>query len=153
MASLNKIQLIGHLGKDPEVRYTASGAAVASVSMATSERWKDKRTGEFVEETEWHNLTFFDKLAEIVGEYLHKGSLIYVEGKIKTEKWQDKDGRDRYTTKVMVREMKMLGGKDEKPVRREGGSSAPAPAPAPAQRQERPKTATAFDDMEDDIPF
>ncbi len=109
---LNKAQLIGRLGKDPDLRYTQEGEAITNTTLATSESWKDK-AGKKQEKTEWHNLVFFGRLAEIVGEHLKKGSLIYVEGKITTEKWQDKSGEDRYTTKIIGNEMKMLGGKTE----------------------------------------
>lgn len=110
MASLNKVQLIGNLGRDPEVRYAPDGTAFATLSLATSERWKDKDSGEPREATEWHRVVFSGKLAEIAGEYLIKGSAIYVEGKLKTRKWQDKDGKDQYTTEVRCDQMKMLGG-------------------------------------------
>lgn len=109
---LNKAQIIGYLGKDPEVRYLQDGTAVANFPVATSESWKDKKTGEKKEATEWHRVNMFDKLAEIAGQYLKKGSLVYIEGKLKTRKWQDKDGRDRYTTEIQAHGMKMLGGKD-----------------------------------------
>lgn len=111
MSSLNKAILIGNLGKDPEVRYSKDGAPIASFSIATSETWKDKVTGEKKEKTEWHNISVFGRLAEIVGQYLKKGSTVYVEGRITTEKWTDKEGNDRYTTKIIANEMKMLGGK------------------------------------------
>lgn len=120
---LNKVQLIGRLGKDPEIRYTQGSEAVANVSLATSESWKDKN-GEKQEKTEWHNLVFYRRLAEVVGEHLKKGSLIYIEGRITTEKYQ-KDGEDRYVTKIVVSEMKMLGGN-----RTDGESHVVAPAPA-----------------------
>ena len=131
--SVNKAILIGHLGKDPEVRYMPSGEAVANVTLATSETWKDKN-GEKQEKTEWHNIVFFKRLAEIAGEYLKKGSQIYVEGRITTEKWQDKEGKDRYTTKIVANEMKMLGGKSSgggsfevvENERSEGSSSRPS---------------------------
>lgn len=110
MASLNKVQLIGNLGRDPEVRYAPDGTAFATLSLATSERWKDKETGEPRESTEWHRVVFSGKLAEIAGEYLIKGSAIYVEGKLKTRKYQDKDGKDQYTTEIRCDQMKMLGG-------------------------------------------
>ena len=120
---INKVILIGNLGNDPEVRYTAGGAAVSNISVATSESWKDKN-GEKQEKTEWHNLVFYRRLAEVVGEHLKKGSLIYVEGKITTEKYQ-KDGEDRYVTKIVVSEMKMLGGN-----KTDGEPHVAAPAPA-----------------------
>ena len=151
--SVNKAILIGHLGKDPEVRYMPSGEAVANVTLATSETWKDK-SGVKQEKTEWHNIVFFKRLAEIVGEYLKKGSLIYVEGRITTEKWTDKEGKDRYTTKIVANEMKMLGGKS-------GGGSfevvenqSQAPArSAPAAKPAAPAAKSNFDNFDDDIPF
>lgn len=121
MASLSKTQLIGNLGDKPEIRYTPDGKPVATVSLATTETWKDKNTGEKKEATEWHRLVFWGKLAEVVGEYLGKGSQIYVEGRNKTRKWTDKNGVDRYTTEIIVSEMQMLGKK-------EGGSTQRAPA-------------------------
>ena len=152
--SVNKVILVGHLGKDPEVRYMPNGEAVANVTLATSETWKDK-TGEKQEKTEWHNIVFYKRLGEIAGQYLKKGSLIYVEGRITTEKWQDKEGKDRYTTKIVANEMKMLGAKSsgasnfevmEKPAASEQSSAAPASkAPAPAKSN--------FDNFDDDIPF
>jgi single-strand DNA-binding protein len=150
---VNKVILIGNLGKDPEVRYMPSGGAVANVSLATSESWKDKQTGEQQERTEWHNLTFYGRLAEIAGEYLKKGSQVYVEGSIRTEKWQDKEGKDRYTTKIIVNEMQMLGGR--------GGSAGGMPrdegeraAPARGGESSRPAAvASSTDQFDDDIPF
>lgn len=111
MASLNKVLLIGNLGKDPEVRYTASGTAVASFSLATSEKFKNKE-GEWEERTEWHNVTLWGRLAEIAGEYLGKGKTVYIEGRLQTRKWQDKDGKDRYTTEIVGEKMQMLSRKD-----------------------------------------
>ncbi|WP_428623797.1 single-stranded DNA-binding protein [Sedimenticola sp.] len=108
---INKVILIGNLGKDPEVRYMPSGGAVANVTLATSESWKDKQSGEQREQTEWHNVVFFNRLAEIVGEYLKKGSKVYVEGRLRTRKWQDKNGQDRYTTEIVAGEMQMLDGR------------------------------------------
>jgi len=116
---INKVILVGNLGADPETRYTASGAAISSIRIATSESWKDKQTGEQQERTEWHSITFFGRLAEIAGEYLRKGSQVYVEGRLQTDKWQDKDGNDRFTTKVIANEMQMLGGRGG-----EGGGQA-----------------------------
>ena len=150
MASVNKVILIGHLGKDPETRTFQNGGRVANVSLATSESWTDKRTGEKREATEWHNLVFNDKLAEIAGKYLNKGSFIYVEGSLKTRKWQDMEGQDRYVTEIRVRELRMLGGKPEEavsprplPGERRGGNLPPAASSAPAP-----------DDFgDDDIPF
>ena len=117
---INKVILIGHLGQAPEVKYMPSGSAVANISLATSEQWKDKQTGEKQERTEWHRVTFFGRLAEVVGDYLKKGAQVYVEGRIQTDKWQDKDGNDRYTTKIIANEMQMLGGKSDKPQESQG---------------------------------
>lgn len=164
MASVNKVILIGNLGRDPEVRYTPSGAAICNVTIATSRNWKDKTTGEKTEETEWHRVVFYDKLAEIAGQYLKKGRSVYVEGRLKTRKWTDKDGIEKYTTEIIASEMQMLGGRegagDEGGYSREsqGGYGAPraerpARTPAPAQRVAQQKTDTGFDDMNDDIPF
>jgi len=152
--SVNKAILIGHLGKDPEVRYMPSGEAVANVTLATSETWKDK-SGEKQEKTEWHNIVFFKRLAEIAGEYLKKGSQIYVEGRITTEKWTDKDGKDRYTTKIVASEMKMLdrkssGGSFEVVENRPAASSSGSTA-APAKSAAAAKSS--IDDFDDDIPF
>ena len=175
MASINKVILIGNLGRDPEVRYTPSGAAVCNVSVATTRNWKDKSSGDKVEETEWHRVVFYDRLAEIAGEYLKKGRPVYVEGRLKTRKWQDKDGKDNYTTEIVAEQMQLLGGREgggggggygggqggnpedysqeapsapSRPAARPSAAQRPAPAPAPAQ-----KSSTGFDDMDDDIPF
>jgi len=140
---VNKVILVGNLGADPEVKYMPNGNAVANVTLATSESWKDKQSGEQKDKTEWHRVVFFRRLAEIAGEYLKKGSQIYIEGKLQTRKWQDKNGNDRYTTEIIANEMQMLGG-------RGGGSadfgaaSSTAAAPAPA---------AAADEFDDDIPF
>lgn len=153
--SVNKAILIGHLGKDPEVRYMPSGEAVANVTLATSETWKDK-SGVKQEKTEWHNIVFFKRLAEIVGEYLKKGSLIYVEGRITTEKWTDKEGKDRYTTKIVANEMKMLGSKSggsSFEVMDDGASSAPARSAPAARPAAAPAAKGNFDNFDDDIPF
>ena len=112
MASVNKVILIGNCGRDPEVRYTPSGTAICNVSVATSSRRKDKASGESIEDTQWHRVTFYDRLAEIAGEYLKKGRSVYVEGRLKTRKWQDKEGKDNYTTEVIADNMQMLGGRD-----------------------------------------
>ena len=158
--SVNKVILVGRLGKDPETRYMPNGEAVTNCTLATSENWKDK-AGEKQEKTEWHNLTFYRRLAEIAGEYLKKGSLIYVEGKLATRKWQDKEGKDRYTTDIIVNEMQMLGSKSggsgNFEVVDSGASSAPAPASA-APAAKKPAAAPAksgggFDNFDDDIPF
>ena len=139
--SVNKAILIGHLGKDPEMRYMPNGDAVANFSLATTETWKDK-SGEKQERTEWHNIVIYKRLAEIAGEYLRKGSQIYVEGRITTEKWEDKEGKDRYTTKIVVNEMKMLSGK------KDGEKSAEKPA-----EKQAAKPKQSFDNFDDDIPF
>jgi len=158
MASVNKVILIGNLGRDPEVRYTPGGSAVCNVSIATTRTWKNKESGEKQEETEWHRVVFFDRLAEIAGEYLKKGRSVYVEGRLRTRKWQDKEGKDNYTTEIFALEMQMLGsregmgaaaGADE---HADGGRSS-APAPRSAASKPAAKSATGFDDMDDDIPF
>ena len=157
---INKVILIGNLGQDPEVRYTQGGAAVANVSVATSESWKDKQTGQPQERTEWHRVVFFSRLAEIVGEYLKKGSKVYVEGSLRTRKWQDQSGQDRYTTEIVAREMQMLDSKGGGQASYPDESAAPAPAPAPteapaaqAAQQGQAAAAEEFQDFDDDIPF
>jgi single-strand DNA-binding protein len=151
---VNKVILIGNLGKDPEVRYSPNGQAVANCTIATSESWKDKNTGEKVEKTEWHRIVFWGKLAEIAGEYLKKGSQVYIEGRLQTRKWQDKDGHDKYTTEIVANEMQMLGSREGR-----GGPAASAPdynqdepagAAAPSSK---PAPAKAGADFDDDIPF
>jgi single-strand DNA-binding protein len=155
---INKVILIGNLGGDPEVKYTAGGSAVTNVTIATSENWKDKTTGENQERTEWHRVVFFGRLAEIAGEYLKKGSQVYVEGRLQTRKWQDKEGQDRYTTEIVANEMQMLGGRGGGSA--SGGtdssraSSAEAPAPRAAGARASGSKATAgVEDFDDDIPF
>ena len=153
--SLNRVMLIGHLGKDPETRYMASGEAVANVSLATSESWKDKN-GEKQERTEWHNLTFYRRLAEVVGEHLKKGALIYVEGKIQTRKWQTKEGQDRYTTEIIVDQMQMLGSKrteEESVHEAQTGEEPVHETPENAKQPPRSKPRASFDNFYDDIPF
>jgi single-strand DNA-binding protein len=157
---VNKVILIGNLGKDPEVKYFPSGGALCNVTLATSESWKDKQTGEQKEKTEWHNVVFNDKLAEIAGQYLKKGSKVYVEGKLTTRKWQDKEGNDRYTTEVRVQDMQMLDGKPGGSGERgEGGGysrSSGYDKPAAPQRQAAPAAKAPMDDggfSDDDIPF
>jgi single-strand DNA-binding protein len=153
MASINKVILIGNLGRDPEVRYTPNGSAVCNVSVATTRNWKNKDSGERMEETEWHRVVFFDRLAEIAGEYLKKGSQVYVEGRLQTRKWQDKDGQDKYTTEIVANVMQMLGsrqgmgGGD-----RDAGGERPS-AGAKPKAQPAAKPGGKFDDFEDDIPF
>lgn len=148
---LNQAQIIGYLGRDPEVRYLPSGEAVANFSIATTEKWKDKNTGEQREETEWHRISVFGRLAEIVGEYLKKGSLVFVQGKLKTRKYTDGQGVERYSTEIRAEAMKMLGGRDSGQGER---SAPPAQRQAAPQRQQAPAAAgSGFDDMDDDIPF
>ena len=158
---LNKVTFIGHLGRDPETRYMTSGVAVSSFSVASTEKWKDKSTGEQKEETEWLRCSAFDKLAEIVGQYLKKGSLVYVEGALKTRKYTDSDGIEKFSTECRVTTMKMLGGRPQGDDYNAGGqqsSRAPAQRPAPSEqggRAARPaqRPAPNFADMDDDIPF
>jgi single-strand DNA-binding protein len=150
---INKVILVGNLGKDPETRYMPSGKAVTNFSIATSESWKDKQTGEQKEQTEWHNIVMYDRLAEIAAEYLRKGSQVYVEGRLRTRKWQDKEGRDRYTTEIIANEMQMLGGRGGA-----GGgvgteSRAEPRAPAPAERGGAAAPPSSRDEFDDDIPF
>ncbi len=172
---VNKVILVGNMGGDPEVRYMPSGNAVTNVTLATSESWKDKQTGQNQERTEWHRVVFFNKLAEIAGEYLRKGSQVYIEGSLRTRKWQDQSGQDRYTTEIVASEMQMLGGRggnnDNAGYSQDQEYSQQAPAPQQrAPQQARPQSAppqqkpqqapaqpqqpaTNFDDFDDDIPF
>ena len=172
MASVNKVILIGNLGRDPELRYTPSGSAVCNVGIATTRNWKNKESGERQEETEWHRVVFFDRLAEIAGEYLKKGRPVYVEGRLRTRKWTDKDGIEKYTTEIYAEQMQLLGGREgmggggggaddggygepeaaraEAPRR---AAAAPPRAPAATAPRPAPKSSTSFDDMDDDIPF
>ena len=153
MASVNKVILVGNLGKDPETRYAPSGDAVTNIVVATTETWKDKTSGEKREATEWHRVVFFGKLAEIAGQYLKKGSQVYLEGKLKTRKWQDKDGQDRYTTEINADEMKMLGSKGDGQ-QQEGQRPQQTQQRPPANTQRQPQgPAGGFSDMDDDIPF
>jgi single-strand DNA-binding protein len=144
---VNKVILVGNLGKDPEVRYMPSGSAAANVALATSESWKDKQTGEQKERTEWHNIVFFGRLAEIAGEYLKKGSQIYVEGSLRTRKWQDKNGNDRYTTEIVANEMQMLGSR--------GGGGGGGGGGYQQESESAPASSSsgAGMDFDDDIPF
>jgi len=152
MASINKVIIVGNLGADPETRYMPSGDAITNIRVATTDRWKDKASGDTKEATEWHRVAFFGRLAEISAEYLRKGSQVYVEGKLRTRKWQDKDGKDRYSTEIVGDTMQMLGrregGGEPRAERAERSDAARSEAPAPAK-----KPAGKFDDMEDDIPF
>ncbi len=165
---VNKVILVGNLGQDPEVRYTPGGAAITNISIATSDSWKDKNTGQMQEKTEWHRVVFFGKLAEIAGEYLHKGSQVYVEGKLQTRKWQDKQGQDRYSTEIVVDGfngvMQMLGGRGDAPMgggrapqqgqqqnqQQGGGQQQPQAAP---QNQAAPAGGDFDNSFDDDIPF
>lgn len=152
MASVNKVILVGNLGRDPETRYMPEGGAVTNISIATTDSWKDKN-GEKQEKTEWHRVAFFGKLAEIAGEYLKKGSQVYVEGRLQTRKWQDKDGQDRYTTEIVADRMQMLGSRQGMGgADREGGAEREGP-PRGAAKPAGAKPGGKFDDFEDDIPF
>ena len=163
MASVNKVIIVGNLGRDPEVRYNPNGGAWCTVSIATSRNWKDKTSGEKVEETEWHRVVFNDRLAEIAGEYLKKGRSVYVEGRLKTRTWTDKDGAEKFTTEIIAQEMQMLGsregmggGGDDASYGGGGGGGyeRPAPAARPAgAAKPAAKSSTGFDNMDDDIPF
>ena len=158
MASVNKVILIGNLGRDPETRYMPNGEAVTNITLATTETWKDRTSGERQEKTEWHRVTFYRRLAEIAGEYLKKGSQVFVEGRLETRKWTDKEGKDRYTTEIIANEMKMLGsraggGTPNYDASEDGGTSrAPAKAAA-AGGKPAAKTPGSITDMDDDIPF
>lgn len=166
---LNKVTLIGNLGADPEVRYMPTGGAVTNISLATTRRWKDRQSGERRDATEWHRIVFFNRLAEVAGEYLRKGSQVYIEGRLQTRKWQGQDGQDRYTTEIIAQEMQMLGSRSggtaplanpatvaapvehntNAPVNHQGSPAAPAPTQA---EQSAPPPA-AYEDFDDDIPF
>ena len=178
MASINKVILIGNLGKDPEVRYTPNGAAICNITLATTRSWKNKDSGDKVEETEWHRVVFYDRLAEIAGEYLKKGRPVYVEGRLKTRKWQDKEGVDKYTTEIVADNMQLLGGREGMGGEQGGGGGGAsrggdrgnqggggggddhgeppqrsAPASRPPVNKPAAKSSTGFEDMDDDIPF
>ncbi|QTB98848.1 single-stranded DNA-binding protein [Alcaligenes sp. SORT26] len=174
MASVNKVILVGNLGRDPEVRYSAEGSAICNISIATTSQWKDRTSGERREETEWHRVVFYNRLAEIAGEYLRKGRPVYVEGRLRTRKWTGQDGQDKFTTEIIAEQMQMLGGRDGDmgggggsmgggEYGGGGGGGAPAPqraqrpAPQQQQQQQAPRnTAPMSDnlaDMDDDIPF
>ena len=150
MASVNKVILVGNVGADPDVRYMPNGDAVANLRLATTESWKDKASGEKKEITEWHRVVFYRRLAEIVQQYVKKGSALYIEGRIRTRKWQDKDGQDRYTTEIEANEMQMLGGRRDVESRSEGDEHAKSSAP---RARSAPKPSSGFEDMDDDIPF
>lgn len=170
MASVNKVILIGNLGRDPETRYAPSGDAICNITIATTETWKDKQSGERKEQTEWHRVVFFGRLAEIAGQYLKKGSQVYVEGSLRTRKWTDNNGQERYTTEIRADEMKMLGSREGRgdsnasrggdDYDQRGGSdfqSAPAPRrnppPASAPQSQPSPASSSFGDFDDDIPF
>ena len=162
MASINKVIIVGNLGKDPETRCLPSGDAVCNISVATTDKWKDKASGEMKEQTEWHRVSFFGRLAEVAGEYLKKGSQIYVEGSLRTRKWQDKDGSDRFSTEIRGDVMQMLGGRqgggmnDSAPRDRGGEMREPMREPAAASSAKpaaAKKPAGQFNDLDDDIPF
>ena len=149
---VNKVLIIGNLGNDPETRYLPSGGAVTNITVATSESWKDKTTGEQQERTEWHRVVFFNRLGEIAGEYLRKGSKVYVEGSLRTRKWQGKDGQDRYTTEIVASEMQMLDSKQDGQQQRPQAQQQRDPQ-APQQQQQQQAAPGGFDDFDDDIPF
>ena len=156
MASVNKVIIVGNLGKDPEVRYTPDGASVTNVTIATTDTWKDKATGEKKEATEWHRVVFFGKLAEIAGQYLKKGRQVYVEGALRTRKWTDKEGQERYTTEIVANEMKMLGsreGMSDAPPRESGGGAGVASGGGNRPAAAAQPAGSSFNDFEDDIPF
>ena len=157
---VNKVILVGNLGADPEVRYMPNGNAVANINIATSETWKDKQTGEQREQTEWHRVVFFRRLAEIAGEYLKKGSKVYVEGRLQTRKWQGQDGQDRYTTEIVADQMQMLDSRGGGEANFSGNTAAFSPPPSPsqpeqpaAQPQQQPASSPPPNDFDDDIPF
>ncbi len=156
---VNKVILVGNLGRDPEVRYTPSGGAIANITLATTDQWKDKQTGQNQDRTEWHRVVMFGRLGEIAGEYLKKGSQIYIEGRLQTRKWQDKDGSDRYTTEIVANEMQMLGGgggrggSSSADFGQDQGASQPAPQAQAQGGGGRSGGSSNFDDFDDDIPF
>ena len=167
MASINKVILVGNLGQDPEVKYMPSGGAVTNISIATTESWTDKNTGQKQDRTEWHRVVFFNRLAEIVGEYLRKGSSVYIEGNLRTRKWQDQNGQDKYTTEIVAREMQMLGGRsggtgdyNAPPQQSQQGNpnqgqgqQTQQPAATPQQASQNTPPPQNFDNFDDDIPF
>ncbi|WP_336973687.1 single-stranded DNA-binding protein [Alcaligenes sp. PF14] len=171
MASVNKVILVGNLGRDPEVRYSAEGSAICNISIATTSQWKDRTSGERREETEWHRVVFYNRLAEIAGEYLRKGRPVYVEGRLRTRKWTGQDGQERFTTEIIAEQMQMLGGRDGGDMgggsmgggEYGGGGGVPAPqraqrpAPQQQQQQQAPRNNAPMSDnladMDDDIPF
>ena len=156
MASVNKVILVGNLGADPETRYLPSGDPVTNLRLATTDSWKDKASGEKKEATEWHRVVLFRRLAEVAGQYLKKGSQVYIEGRIRTRKWQDKDGQERYTTEIVANEMKMLGsreGMSDAPPRESGGGAGAASGGGNRPAAAAQPAGSNFNDFEDDIPF
>ena len=171
MASVNKVIVLGNLGRDPEVRYTPSGSAVCNLRIATTRNWKSKDSGEKMEETEWHSVVLYDRQAEIAGEYLKKGRPVYIEGRLKTRKWTDKEGAEKYTTEIICDSMQLLGGREgggggggggaeedgggysERSAPQQRSAPASRPAPQAASRAAPQKSSTGFDSMDDDIPF
>ena len=167
MASVNKVIVLGNLGRDPEVRYTPNGNAVCNLRIATTRNWKSKDSGEKMEETEWHSVVLYDRQAEIAGEYLKKGRPVYIEGRLKTRKWTDKEGVEKYTTEIVADSMQLLGGREgggggaedegggysERSAPQQRSAPASRPAPQAAARPAPQKSATGFDNMDDDIPF
>ena len=154
MASVNKVILVGNLGRDPEVRNMPNGDAVCNFSIATTDSWKDKSSGQKQERTEWHNIVMYRRLAEIAGEYLKKGSSVYIEGRLQTRKWQDKDGHDRYTTEIIADQMQMLGSRGDGGGQSGGGYEQSRRQQAPAQRQAAPVPSGGNGNVpDDDIPF
>lgn len=167
MASVNKVILVGNLGRDPEVRYSAEGSAICNISIATTSQWKDRTSGERREETEWHRVVFYNRLAEIAGEYLRKGRPVYVEGRLRTRKWTGQDGQERFTTEIIAEQMQMLGGRDgggesfgtppqqeqRHPQGQQRNNYADATGRGQQQRQAPPPSSGNLADMDDDIPF
>ena len=155
MASVNKVILIGNLGRDPEVRYAPNGTAVCNITIATSRQWKDKTSGEKQEEVEWSRVVLYDRQAEVAGQYLKKGRPVYIEGRLKTRKWTDKDGIERYTTEIVASDLKLLGGREDGEAPPQRQQSAPAQQPSAEQRRSQASkpASTGFDDMDDDILF
>jgi single-strand DNA-binding protein len=159
MAGVNKVIIVGNLGNDPEIRQSNSGAAIANISVATSDSWKDKNTGERQERTEWHKVTLFNRLGEVAGEYLKKGSKVYIEGKLQTRKWQDQQGNDRYSTDIIADQMQMLDGRGEQGGSNQGsnqgsgGHSKPSGGQQPGNQGQQPSQQPPANDFDEDIPF
>jgi single-strand DNA-binding protein len=150
---INKVILVGNLGADPDTRYMPSGKAVTNIRIATSDSWKDKQTGDTQERTEWHSVVLFDKLGEIAAEYLRKGSQVYIEGALRTRKWQDKEGKDRYTTEIVARDMQMLGGRGGAAGGGGGAGGGESRAPRSAPMEDRAPAPAGEEEFDDDIPF